>query len=89
MYIIHLHRGLHTPKLMMHIAYSPYFQIFKNSPDFRKIYKSPYFRSITVFGLIDVFVSPIFKNDAFMHHALHVGLLDAPTSAQTEAYIYI
>jgi len=31
-----------------------------------------------VFLHTGLFVSPYFYHDAFMHHTMHVGLLDAP-----------
>src|SRR6218665_280657 len=49
--------GVQSPKLIMHIAYSPYF---------RKIYTlPPIFVQFTFFA-------PLFDHDAFMNHALHV-----------------
>src|SRR6218665_3171234 len=59
---------------MMKIVYSPYFQKHINFPPFpQNLRISPLFPKIFVFCLIYVFLSPYFD-----HHALHVGLLDAP-----------
>jgi len=78
-------RDIHSPKPMMHVAYSPYFH---------KIYKFPYisvkfinfflFSYNLLFCFIHVFFAPpYFDHDAFTHHALHI--LDA--SAHSRYYI--
>jgi len=75
-------RGVHPPKSMMHIAYSPYFnKIYKFPPLFPlKMFQFfPYLSSIYVFFLnLPFLLAPYFDHDAFMHHALHV--LDASVS---------
>lgn len=77
-------RDVHPSKPIIHIAYSPLFpQNLKIPlPYFRKINKFPYYRSI-YFSLLNLCFfllpsPPYFDHDALTHHALHVGLLDAP-----------
>src|SRR6218665_3066713 len=77
-------RGVHPPKRMMHIAYSPHFhKIYKFLLYFHKIYTFPPISTkFTFLGLIYVFCFPYFDHDAFMHHTLHI--LDAPGRITSE-----
>jgi len=73
-------KGVHPPKLLMPIAYSPLFpQIFYIFTLFPQNYEfTPISAKLPVFLNLRFFASPYFDLDAFMHHVLHV--LDAPES---------
>src|SRR6218665_3177112 len=68
-------RGVHPPKLRMHMAYFPHFH---------NISKSHFSAKLTsVLLILCFFVSPILTmmhRPKCMYHGLHVGLLDASAS---------
>src|SRR6218665_3523724 len=64
-------RGVHPPKPMMHIPYSPISTTFIISPLFQpNLYISPCSLKIYGFCLIYAFYFPYFDHDALMSHAL-------------------
>src|SRR6218665_3305789 len=66
-------------KPMMYIELPPYF---------RKIYKFPpiFLQFTCLLPKLRFFASPYFDDDAFMHHALHVGHLDASVAEGREGW---
>src|SRR6218665_4200483 len=83
---------MHFPPLFhishrLKILISPYFRCFSAFPLFRENYSFPFyffkfhpdFVKLIHFYMPYVFFVPLcFDHDAFMHHTMHVGLLDAP-----------